>query len=81
MGKVNFDRQIVAIAKVNGATMIYSDDDGLAKFAKSNGIQPVHTWQLPQPRWKQESLPLTGQQPFDSAVSREQEPEGDNEEH
>jgi predicted nucleic acid-binding protein len=55
--KISFDRQIVAIAKINRVTAIYTDDDGLAKFAKSNGITPIRTWELPHPRWKQESLP------------------------
>ena len=32
---MKFDRQIVAIAKVNGASVIYSDDDGVAKFAEA----------------------------------------------
>jgi hypothetical protein len=60
--KISFDRQIVAIAKVSAVSAIYTDDDGLAKFAKSHGISPVRTWELPQPRWKQETLPYDKQQ-------------------
>ncbi len=47
--KVVFDRQIVAIAKVNNVTALYSDDDGLGKFAERNGIKVVRTWELPLP--------------------------------
>jgi len=33
---MKFDRQIVAIALVNGARVLYSDDDGLERFAKTS---------------------------------------------
>jgi hypothetical protein len=39
--KVNFDRQIVAIAKVEGAHTIYSDDGDLGKFALRAGLKVV----------------------------------------
>lgn len=47
--KVKFDRQIVAIAKVRGASTIYTDDGTLAAVSKRNGINPVMTWDLPLP--------------------------------
>ena len=47
--KLKFDRQILAIAKVNGATTIYTDDQKLAKHAIVHGIKPVMTWELPLP--------------------------------
>jgi predicted nucleic acid-binding protein len=47
--KISFDRQIVAIAKVNGAHTIYSDDEGVKKFAERHGITVVATWELPLP--------------------------------
>lgn len=47
--KVKFDRQIVAIAKVNGAHTIYSDDSNLCKFAVRAGLKVVSTWDLPIP--------------------------------
>lgn len=47
--KVKFDRQIVAIAKVNGASIIYSDDDDVAKLAKLVGITVTSLEQLPEP--------------------------------
>lgn len=54
--KVNFDRQIVAVAKVNGARIIYSDDHDLGTFAKRMGIEPVASWDLPTPKEKQAKL-------------------------
>lgn len=39
--KVNFDRQIAAIAKVEGCHTIYSDDDDLRKFAEKLKISAV----------------------------------------
>jgi hypothetical protein len=36
--KIKIDRQIVAIAKVNGATTIYSNDSDVAAHAKLCGI-------------------------------------------
>jgi predicted nucleic acid-binding protein len=51
--KVRFDRQIVAIAKTNGAKRIYSDDEDLVKYATRIGIEVVHTWALPLPTAKQ----------------------------
>jgi hypothetical protein len=47
--KVKFDRQIVAIAKVNGASIIYSGDEGIRTFAEESGIVTVALWQLPLP--------------------------------
>lgn len=45
--KIKYDRQIIAIAKVNGVETIYSDDIGLAKCAKRNGISVIRTSELP----------------------------------
>ncbi len=47
--KVKYDRQIVAIAKVNNLKTIYSDDRGLAKVARANGINVIQTADLPVP--------------------------------
>jgi predicted nucleic acid-binding protein len=47
--KVKFDRQIVAVAKVNGAHTIYSDDDDVRKFATKAGMKVVSTWELAIP--------------------------------
>jgi hypothetical protein len=47
--KVKFDRQIVAIARVTGATCIYTTDDQLARHAKAVGIDAIHRDGLPVP--------------------------------
>lgn len=47
--KVKYDRQIVAIAKVNGVATIYSDDRGVAKRAEANGMTCIRTADLPLP--------------------------------
>jgi predicted nucleic acid-binding protein len=51
--KLRFDRQIVAIAKINGAKRIYSDDEDVVRFATRLGIEVICTWQLPLPAAKQ----------------------------
>lgn len=62
--KISFDRQIVAIAKVNGANTIYSEDTSVANFARKNGIKVVRVWELPLPKEIQESLPFpTSEEP------------------
>ncbi|PZQ48766.1 MAG: hypothetical protein DI556_13185 [Rhodovulum sulfidophilum] len=48
-GKVKFDRQIVAIAKVEGADAIYSDDDHIASIGKATGLRVHRTWELDLP--------------------------------
>lgn len=45
--KIKYDRQIVAIARVAGATTIYSDDENIDKFAKKFGINVVGLSTLP----------------------------------
>ncbi len=54
--KISFDRQIVAIAKVNDVSTIYSDDKGVENFAKHHLISVVKTWELPLPVAKQLEL-------------------------
>ncbi len=39
--KVNFDRQIAGIAKVEGCHTIYTDDKGITHFAESLGLKVV----------------------------------------
>lgn len=55
--KIRFDRQIVAIAKTNGAKRIYSDDEDVMKFAVRQDIVVVRTWELPIPAAKQINIP------------------------
>jgi hypothetical protein len=47
--KIKFDRQIVAIAKVCGASLLYTDDGTLATVARNNRIAAVMTWEIPLP--------------------------------
>lgn len=47
--KVKFDRQIVAIAKVNQAHTIYSDDGDVKAIAENAGIKVIPCWDLPLP--------------------------------
>lgn len=49
IAKLKYDRQIVAIAKVEGASVIYSDDDDIRKIAHAGGISVVRTSDLPLP--------------------------------
>jgi len=47
--KVKFDRQIIAIAKVNGVSVVYSDDNGLRAFSKLIGSDVIGVPELPLP--------------------------------
>lgn len=47
--KIKFDRQIVAIAKAEGARAIYSDDGDVHGYAKHAGINIYHTSDLALP--------------------------------
>jgi hypothetical protein len=47
--KVNFDRQIVAIAKVRGCSAIYSTDGHVVKHAEKMGLDCIHLADLPLP--------------------------------
>lgn len=59
--KLKFDRQIVSIAKVIGATTIYSDDGDVAAVAGRARIPVVTVSELPlPPEDPQEELPLCG---------------------
>jgi hypothetical protein len=57
--KIKFDRQIVAIAKVEGATAVYSDDDDVCGYAREAGMQAFKLADLPLPPANpQGNLPL-----------------------
>ncbi|HYW73221.1 MAG TPA: hypothetical protein VE961_19530 [Pyrinomonadaceae bacterium] len=71
--KVNFDRQIVAVAKVHGAKAIYSDDKTLNTFAKALGIEPVSSWELPFPKEKQAELVEKETEPKARAISLDED--------
>lgn len=61
--KVKFDRQIVAIAKVNGCKRIYSDDEDVIKFGGRAGLEVISTWNLPLPLAKQTSIDFQEDKP------------------
>lgn len=57
--KIKFDRQIIAIAKVAGASTIYSDDDDIARLLRNSGIAVLRIQDLPlSPESSQLALPL-----------------------
>lgn len=56
--KVKFDRQIIAIARVHGASTIYSDDKNLRAFAQRCDLNVIGIAELPLP-------PETSQLTFD----------------
>lgn len=47
--KIKFDRLIVAIAKAQGAGIIYSDDEDIHKLAEQTGLIARRTSDLPLP--------------------------------
>jgi predicted nucleic acid-binding protein len=74
--KITFDKQIVAIAIANGSRHIYSDDEGVAKFAAYADINVVTTSDLPPPKAKQLDLSdETGAIRPDQKVSTESDEE------
>lgn len=58
--KVKFDRQIVAIARVNNAKPIYSDDPDIIKHGKDCDVEVVSLSSLPMPPTHQPKLPWEG---------------------
>ena len=53
---LKFDRQIIAIARVEGESVIYSDDLGLGKLGSSLKLSVIPTYDLPIPPAEQTSL-------------------------
>jgi hypothetical protein len=47
--KIKFDRQIVAIATVENATAVYSDDDHVISYAREAGMKAYRLSDLPEP--------------------------------
>jgi hypothetical protein len=72
---MKFDRQIVAIALVSGATVLYSDDDGVVKFAVACGLAVKRVTDLPVPA-SQQALPFPeGCAPGSAAETLQTEPQ------
>ena len=65
--KVKFDRQIIAVAKSNGARCIYSDDPDVAKHGKYCRLEVISLSDLPLPPAVQTTLELE----IESAISSE----------
>lgn len=72
--KIKFDRQIVAIAKANQATSIYSDDNSLGNFANSVGLRVVRTWELPLPPPKQQPLAFPSEEGDNGLIKHLEKP-------
>jgi hypothetical protein len=49
LAKIKYDRQIAAIAKVEGASVVYSDDKNVRSYAKRLGMMAVALFELPLP--------------------------------
>jgi len=47
--KIKYDHQIVAISKVAGASVLYSNDGPLSNFAEINGLRVIQLADLPSP--------------------------------
>lgn len=82
-GAMKFDRQIVAIALVNGAGILYSDDEGLSKFAAGCGLKVTRVIDLPIPASQSilpfsehADLPAPGSPEEDQAPAEEPESDG-----
>jgi|SRR5579883_2735433 len=54
--KVKFDRQIIAIAKVEGAETIYSNDDDIYRLGRADGLEVIRLQDLPDPPAKTPDL-------------------------
>jgi predicted nucleic acid-binding protein len=65
--KVKFDRQIVAIAKVEGAKVIYSNDEDIGRFSVRDNLEVVRLNQLPSPPENQQAELLFPAPPEDDA--------------
>jgi hypothetical protein len=71
--KIKYDRQIVAIAKVSGATTLYSDDSDIRAIAKTANINVIGLADLPLPEEdRQGNLQLEGHADGQIAVPPEE---------
>jgi hypothetical protein len=69
---MKFDRQIVAIALVSGSSVLYSDDDGVAKFAAGCGLPVTRVSDLPIPS-SQQMFPFPESAPSTESKSSDQD--------
>lgn len=75
--KVKYDRQIVAIARVNGASALYADDRGVAAFGKMVGLTVIRSWELPLPPTEDDLFTLAGVSVSAVAPDRDQSSDED----
>ncbi|PZR81526.1 MAG: hypothetical protein DLM68_17670 [Hyphomicrobiales bacterium] len=62
--KIKFDRQIAAVAAVEGATAVYSDDSDLREYAREAGMDAYQLSDLPlPPEDPQKALPFDAEPP------------------
>ena len=54
--KLKFDRQIIAIARTQGQTTIYSDDGDIATLASPLGLEVIPIYRLPEPPASQSEI-------------------------
>ena len=71
--KVKFDAQIVAIAKVRGADVIYSDDEDVEKLARKVNIKVIKVLDLPSPPTQQPNLFTASEQVNEESERKDKE--------
>ena len=70
--QLRFDRQILAIARVQGENHIYTDDGNMRTFAEAEGFQVTGLPDMPLPLLnRQTALPLSGDDPTSGVSSEE----------
>lgn len=60
--KVKVDRQVIAVARVEGSACIYADDHALVAFARRLGMEAFSTWDLPIPEQVRDLFTAAGVQ-------------------
>lgn len=67
--KIKVDRQIIAICRVRGVDVLYTDDENLAATAKRAGLRTIGLHELPIPETsKQIGLPFTPKEDVQEAA-------------
>ena len=52
--KIKFDRQILAISRVEGVNIVYSNDEDIKRYSVRDGLQVINMTALPIPPEKQQ---------------------------
>ena len=62
--RLKFDRQILAIARVQGESHVYTDDDNMRTFAEAEGFHVTGLRDIPLPKANpQTALPISDDGP------------------